>query len=225
MEHTKTQAATGSKGHRNFEAGSDEESGGDIVKGAETDEAVELLAEAGGESVDEGKPKMAAEARLSLGAVGSAQPGKGKQQPDHKPGDDAAKMAAAASSDAPGTPADAGSSADFPKFRVQETNFSKGQLKLTLKTMKHAKAAGGVGTKGYPGIHKANLKAKKDKTFKRIVQSKGHPVLEVGHMIHCIPKIQFVAWEETDNVMYPVSIYPMIQEEDAVIVFAVTQNI
>ncbi|XP_071489569.1 uncharacterized protein [Diadema antillarum] len=174
MEHTNTQAATGSKGHRNFEAGSDEESGGDIVKGAETDEAVELLAEAGGESVDEGKPKMAAEARLSLGAVGSAQPGKGKQQPDHKPGDDAAKMAAASSSDAPGTPADAGSSADFPKFRVQETNFSKGQLKLTLKTMKHAKAAGGVGTKGYPGIHKANLKAKKDKTLKRIVQTKIH---------------------------------------------------
>lgn len=53
---------------------------------------------------------------------------------------------------------------DFPvQFRVQETNFSKGQLKLTLKTMKEGKAVKNKKLKGVAGGSKTNMKAKKGK--------------------------------------------------------------
>lgn len=61
---------------------------------------------------------------------------------------------------------------DFPvQFRVQETNFSKGQLKLTLKTMKEGKAVKNKKLKGVAGGSKTNMKAKKGKvTAKKMMK-------------------------------------------------------
>lgn len=61
---------------------------------------------------------------------------------------------------------------DFPvQFRVQETNFSKGQLKLTLKTMKEGKAVKNNKLKGVAGGSKTNMKAKKGKvTAKKMMK-------------------------------------------------------
>lgn len=63
---------------------------------------------------------------------------------------------------------------DFPvQFRVQETNFSKGQLKLTLKTMKEGKAVKNKKLKGVAGGSKTNMKAKKGKvTAKKMMMKK-----------------------------------------------------
>nr|XP_054754484.1 uncharacterized protein LOC129260541 [Lytechinus pictus] len=65
---------------------------------------------------------------------------------------------------------------DFPKqFRVQETNFSEGQLKLTLKTMKKGKGAKNKKLKGVAAGSKATLKTKKGKgTSKKMVKKVRH---------------------------------------------------
>ncbi|XP_041464269.1 uncharacterized protein LOC121415183 [Lytechinus variegatus] len=94
---------------------------------------------------------------------------------------------------------------EFPKqFRVQETNFSEGQLKLTLKTMKKGKGAKNKKLKGVAAGSKATLKTKKGKvTSKKMAKKfRGRRPLALSYQV---PTIQCPSSSKPSSILFPIT--------------------